>query len=142
MSIKKEYTFDDLIGIPFLYGGRDRQGVDCLGLVFLVYEKFGIKIRNYDIVCDALKQVEYESHSVDNAIKKYKVQWEQIEYPEIPCVITMGGCLRLPNICTHLGIYIIEGKFIHILEGRTSCIVRMDNLLFSKRMSGFYRYVE
>jgi cell wall-associated NlpC family hydrolase len=36
----------DLIGIPFLRGGRDREGADCLGLLHLVLEERGIPFRD------------------------------------------------------------------------------------------------
>ena len=37
-------SFDDLVGIPFLEGGRDpKQGVDCLGIVLLGLKRMGIE---------------------------------------------------------------------------------------------------
>ena len=32
------------LGVPYKYGGADRNGVDCSGLTMRVYEKFGISI--------------------------------------------------------------------------------------------------
>lgn len=40
--------YDDLIGIPFINGGRDRnKGFDCYGLVMEVYRRCGIALPEY-----------------------------------------------------------------------------------------------
>ena len=35
-------------GIPYLHGGRTMEGLDCIGLVWLFYQKCGIKIQDSD----------------------------------------------------------------------------------------------
>jgi len=32
------------LGVPYAYGGTSRRGVDCSGLVFSVYGKYGVKL--------------------------------------------------------------------------------------------------
>ena len=43
-----ESTARQFLGIPYRHGGRDRKGLDCLGLVHLFYQELGIKIPDTD----------------------------------------------------------------------------------------------
>ena len=36
-----EFAYDDLIGVPFVDGGRDKNGLDCWGLVKEAFRRQG-----------------------------------------------------------------------------------------------------
>src|SRR5690606_9817186 len=45
---KYEQIARQFLGIPYRHGGRDRNGLDCLGLVHLFYQELGIKLPDND----------------------------------------------------------------------------------------------
>ena len=45
---KYEQIARQFLGIPYRHGGRDRKGLDCLGLVHLFYRELGIKVPDND----------------------------------------------------------------------------------------------
>jgi len=67
-------------------------------------------------------------------------KWEKIEEPEEGCVIIFALDPDYPDLAQHLGVYIGDQKFIHILEKRGVCTNRIDDRFFSKKCRGFYRW--
>ena len=41
--------YEDLIGVPFVDGGRDTNGMDCWGLVRECFKRQGIVVKDYGI---------------------------------------------------------------------------------------------
>ena len=41
--------YEDLIGVPFMDGGRDKNGMDCWGLVREYFKRQGIVVKDYGI---------------------------------------------------------------------------------------------
>jgi len=41
------FNYDDLIGIPFVDGGRDITGLDCWGLALELFKRQGYIIHDY-----------------------------------------------------------------------------------------------
>jgi len=133
--------FNDLIGIPHVYGGRSFDGIDCWGLSILAFGRFGITIPDYDIACSALKEEHFLPSSIGKITNKFKSQWQYLKEPEAPCIVAMSMHFVVPDAITHLGVYIGEGKFIHIMEDVCSSIAKIHHPFFVKKIKGFYRYV-
>lgn len=111
---------NSLIGVPFRFGGRDKSGVDCVGLVIVFYRLLGIDLSAVDVPC---------SSSLENP---YTVDFCKA-YPQIICDgIVRAQSIGLfrpvedanrlqngdilfapPNTPVHLGIW-ISGKVLHI----------------------------
>ena len=54
MNIK----LDDLIGLPFIDGGRDPSvGFDCWGLSTEVFRRYGIELPDYKISCEDASRI-------------------------------------------------------------------------------------
>jgi len=92
-----------LVGIPYVYGGRDIDGFDCSGLVFYVYDCFGIRLPR-----SAREQAQLDGavrlrHAAPGDIMVFRLKKEW-----------------------HSGIYLGDGRFVHApnAEGR----VRMEEL--------------
>ena len=122
------------IGIPFLDKGRDTDGIDCWGLVRLVYKQ------EYNIDLPSFSS-EYEADDTErmrDLFAQYKEGWEKIEEP-------VEGCIVLFNIFgieSHMGIAVSSTHFLHARDKYTSAIESFDSVGWRNRITGFYKYSE
>lgn len=121
------------VGIPFEDRGRDARGLDCWGLVRLVYdEQLGIDL-------PALEDC-YENTSDLAAIAETyeleKTDW--IERPgPAPCDVVMFKLLAIP---LHVGVVVDARTFLHTMERRGTCVERLTSPAWSARVLAFYRH--
>lgn len=88
------------IGIPYLAHGRTHAGVDCWGLVLLVYrEQFDWKLPDFDY--------QYPAGVLD--LFRPLVPASRIDIPEIGCI----ALLRQPGGPQHVGVYVGESRVLH-----------------------------
>ncbi|MDD5053680.1 MAG: NlpC/P60 family protein [Sulfuricurvum sp.] len=126
----------DLIQIPFKWGGRDRTGMDCQGLFLEVMSRFG----NNQIMDTSLDN--FSSRRINRTILSHILsgKWSQQQIPEPGDAVAMALDPMLPHTVQHLGVYLGEGKFIHILEGTKVTISRIDDRFFKRKIKAFYRW--
>lgn len=132
------------IGIPYKHLGRDRRGIDCYGLVVLLYrEKLGVELYDPDIdytqgkdACNYLLAFEGPNSYIIEDI--YKL-WKPVTDLEKYDVLLFNTCSDTPGP-THSGVYIGEGKFIHCTRHFPVTIHRMA--LWSEKFHSAYRYKE
>lgn len=126
--------WNDYIGIPYKLKGRDRTGIDCWGLVRLIYsEQYGKFLPSYD--------VDY-SNSNDQIVKDLfsagKDTWKEVDVHQEGDV-----CLfRVFGAETHVGIMLSDDKFIHAIQGNSVGIESILSSKWNKRFVGYYRFVE
>lgn len=119
--------YEDLIGVPFIDGGRDKSGMDCWGLAREMYRRQGIDIPDYHV--SAVSAVSVASQmGVDVAY------WQKLAQPALGCLVL----IRLsPDVwANHVGIYIGDGKFIHAYSATGVSIGRLRR--WRSRIVGFY----
>ena len=127
-------NFEKYIGIPFLEKGRDQSGVDCWGLVRLIYKQ------EYDITLPSFVG-DYELSDdarIGELFVQYKEGWELLETPKTGCVVLF----RMFGTESHIGVVVDNSRFIHVREGRDSVIESLENAKWFKRVVGFYNYSE
>lgn len=124
------------IGIPYKDKGRDYSGLDCWGLVRLVYsEQFNIILPSFTEQYTTAEDLDL----INETISYYKDGWEQVQEPEIGTIILF----RVMGTLSHVGIYIGDQKFIHARHGVGSVIVeKLDSVQWANRIFGFYKYKE
>lgn len=132
--------FRDYIGIPFKYGGRDKMGTDCWGVVVMVYkDHLGIDL--FDIQ-------EYEpstevSTTFYKSFSSVHKDWKEIDmnlyslHPYDIIVFALGK--EQKNVPTHVAIYITFDRILHCTEYMPVSVTRLKPWL-SKAISA-YRYI-
>ena len=121
----------ELIGIPYEKHGRTTKGLDCYGLVHLVYGRLGKELPNFP-------EDYTELLNIHNAIEENKSKFIELEKPEPYCIVTFS---IYPPYVTHIGVVLDDCKrFIHIMEKRNVTIEKLDK--WQKRIRGFYKWMK
>ena len=126
----------DLIGIPFKNGGRDRSGMDCWGLAMAAYRHFNITLPDYGI--DAGHD---DAINAQYLIQMHNPDWVEIANPAVPCVVALRTSPECPDLVTHVGVYIGNGRFLNINERMNSYVERIAHPWFAPRIEGYFCYV-
>lgn len=120
---KKLYQFiDQWIGIPYRYGGKDRQGIDCSNFVFQCYQT-------------VFRPIPYApSHELANKIQnksKGNLQEGDLVF------FKFGG-----NKVSHVGIYLINNYFVHASTQKGVIISSLQENTYLKAYvsGGSYKY--
>lgn len=127
--------YNNYVGIPYQDKGRDRSGVDCWGLVRLVYaEQYNIELPSFvDSYENSIAQL------IEEAVNANKESWHLADEPKTGDVVLFN----ILGHASHLGVYVGSGYFLHAAEGsRQSVIEKLNHPSWSRRLQGFYRYRE
>lgn len=132
-------NYSDLIGVPFKNKGRDlNTGFDCYGLVIEVYKRFGYKIPEYYADYNDIEAVN-ELIKGKTAIKS---NWEPIDKDNLTVPCLMAIRFGVPKgVVNHTGVYIGDGKFIHIRENTGVCVDRINSPAWKKVIEGYYKFI-
>ncbi len=125
---------DSYIGLPFLHDGRDKGGLDCWGLVQLIYrERLGIELPTYGgVYKDCSPQTMRE---IGQVMEQERERWKPVSQPKDFDVVLLKIAGKLP---THVGV--VAGKyFLHVMSGTDSIIERLNSPMWVCRIAGFHR---
>ena len=126
----------ELFDTTFVRGGREiKTGLDCQGLLLKMMEIYNFDVKEYDVASYATEVV---SRMISDASATEK--WEKISSPEEGCVVVIALDPMQPDKAQHLGVYIGEGKFIHILKKRGVLTSRINDRFFAQKLRGFYKW--
>ncbi len=106
---------DSWLGVPYKYGGKDKSGTDCSGMVYSIYNNvygFSLNRSSYDIIQNVIKVPIEEAKFGD--IVFFKIN---------------------KNRVSHVGIYLGDKKFVH---ASTQLGVRIDSLGMPYYKDRFY----
>jgi len=119
-------TVDDLIGKPFLRGGRGPDAYDCAGLVVEVMRRRGINLTIPDTPA-----AESDQLTAMRAI--LATQWVDVPRAFAGCVVFFKP--------QHVAVMLSPTRFIHVAEdvGQV-CIERLEGAIWPRRFVGFYEY--
>lgn len=120
------------VGLPYLTGGRDRDGLDCWGLVRLVHaEQFQNDLPSFS--------GEYDSPhdgKIEELIARNREGWGRVDDPQPGDVVVF----RVWGGLQHVGVVTEPGFFLHVRTGRTATVERLDGSVWRNRIEGIYRY--
>lgn len=126
--------YSEYTPIPVIPGGRNKFGVDCWGLVVVVYaEKYDVKLPTFDGV-DWTNSGDVWMKIADETT----LEWNEIsreDRRESDVVI-----LRIKGIPWHVGFVIDKNRFMHADPVRGVCVERIDSLHWKNRVVAFYRH--
>ena len=111
----------DLLGVPYVYGGKSPWGFDCSGFVSYVYENHGISLHR----C-ADEQMQ------DGLI----VERSNLQKGDLVFFSVYG-----PWLASHVGIYIGNGQMIHASSSRGICVDTLDNPYWANTYVGARRLI-
>ena len=116
----------DYIGIPFRLSGRDRAGIDCYGLVRLVYwESLGVALPEYGSRYDADSAAAQLAETIEGAAKE--PEWETIPL----AALREFDVLRFRTFrltLDHVGLFVGKGTALHTTEKTGSIAEPLDRL--------------
>ena len=122
------------IGIPFLDKGRDINGIDCWGLVRLVYkQEYSIDLPNFSTNYEA-----EDAERMSDLLAQYKEGWEKIDAPTEGCIVLFN----ILGVESHMGIAVSSTHFLHARDRRDSAIESFESVAWRNRITGFYKYSE
>jgi len=122
---------DRYVGLPWVDKGRDFAGVDCWGLVWLIFKtERGIELPCY---VDHYRTAADED-DIRRLIAGEIAAWDEIAAGAERC----WDCLLMRG--QHIGLVIEPGLVLQVREGHHSCVERYRSGAVRSRVLGFYRY--
>lgn len=115
-------NFSRYIGIPYKYKGRDFSGVDCYGLVYLIYKKEK-NLNLPDFMHVDFTKNWYEDNDKHLIVDNINELWEiadSVKNPYLPfdCMLFYSSSSKL--VVNHCGLYVGDNRFIHITDYKES----------------------
>ena len=110
--LKETEVIQKYLGVPYLLHGRTMQGLDCWGLIKLVYADMGHELIDIDDNYDEKWALNGKNYFAEN----YCTQWERVEQPQLFDVLLFSNSLCVLN---HAGICLSDNRFIHTCKAGT-----------------------
>lgn len=127
---------NDYIGIPYVEDGRTRAGLDCWGLIVLVWrEVYGRDLPVYD--------GPHWARDADRRVIAAAIALEVERYESVPAGSEREGdgiILRMAGHPLHVGLVVAPGWMLHSHETAASCIENYRSIAWCRRVIGFRRY--
>ena len=121
--------YADLVGAPFVAGGRGPEAYDCLGLVIELVHRQGCDVPEYASTADELARQHRAEEGVLGPCYK-------IDSPAAGCVVLMYD---LAGEGAHLGVMVDRFRMIHAASYAGRVIVEvLGRSLFRNRVLGYY----
>lgn len=127
----------DYVGLPWRGKGRDREGLDCYGILRLVLaERFAVALPSHDGV-----GFETGGDCTDLAafLEAEAKAWRPLALDEAPRAGD-GVLLRVRGHPIHVGVVVAPGWMLHIEHGIDSVVERYDGPRWAKRVIAIYRH--
>lgn len=125
--------------VPFVERGRDWHGVDCWGLVCLVYRvELGIELRDWSEIYWTLKDL--NPVAIEMAAEIEKKEWISVQSPQILDVVVFREEVNV----SHVGLVLdpVKSKMLHFRFGSEGCVEHYNNFYWKNRLDGFYRHTK
>lgn len=113
----REYT-----GVPYLYGGDGKYGIDCSALMQKIYKSVGV----------TLPRTAQAQYNVSMHISEYEVKPGDLVF--------FTGTYDSGTFITHVGLYVGGNRFFHASSGEGCCCYGdLSDVYYQNHMVGFGR---
>lgn len=127
----------DFVGLPHQRAGRARAGVDCYGLLWLIYrDVLGIQLASY--AGETLDSCEKEEIAALITSGCAVSPWQQVGFGAertFDMAVFRRGALE-----SHVGIVTAPGRMLHIAEVGESHVISFASGPWQMRLAGIYRH--
>lgn len=124
----------EYVGIPFEHNGRDRGGIDCLGLIKLYLDEHDLSIPGNDN--RAIEQDWYKTEP-DRLLRGLREYMEPVEgRPQKFDVLLF----KMKGIARHLGVMTSRNYFLHIHKNDRSTRERLSK--WQDHLEAIFRHKE
>jgi cell wall-associated NlpC family hydrolase len=131
----------ELVGIPYVPGGRSLQGADCWGLILIAgrhlfgieYPEFFYSQADGEFLPQAAALIDQETHG--------QPHWRTLDIADKRSQAPRGAIhiFRVKGLETHCAIHLgMGGEFLHSLPGRMSCVESLHSINWVSRRTGTY----
>lgn len=121
------------VGIPFKSGGRDKSGLDCYGLLRLVY------IEEFNTTLPDLRDLYINALDTNETAPLYKKYAPLLRGDKTACPKSGDAAVMLERgLPTHLGIYAGGGYILHATRHLGTVLQRTTSPDLKGRVEGYY----
>jgi len=118
----------NLLGIPYLAGAERPDGADCWGLV---------RLASRQLFDRELPDIGRRGDPWTHARRPSVGAWRRVAGRVLPGDVVL---LRMPGRTLHCGIVLEPGRMLHVLEGGTSRVDRLECDPWRGAIVGIYRW--
>jgi cell wall-associated NlpC family hydrolase len=127
------------VGLPWCEKGRDREGIDCWGLIALVYaEALGRTLPSYAERYSSIEERTEVSALLAGGASKWP--WQPVA-PGRERAFDVA-LFRRGRIESHVGVVVNRGQMLHVLPGSLSCIESYAEGRWWPRLLAIYRHAD
>ena len=130
------FSTSKYFGAVFKNRGRGPKEYDCLGLFLSVFKDFGVEIPDYGLSCRAVRQISALIKTMDSKGDN----WKRLQAPVAPCAVCLKNHPEFPHLVNHVGVYVGNNKFIHILEGTGVILTDLKDIYWQRKIEGFWEW--
>ena len=121
-------VYADLIGKPFVEGGRGPNAYDCVGLAMVFQERLGAELPAY--VSDHTEL--HRQLAVGGVFEECR----RIDRPEPGCIVLLRS---FDDGSRHIGVMVDAFRMLHTRRTAGAVIEVLHRSVWEKRVIGFYR---
>lgn len=120
------------LGIPYKHQGRSLKGLDCWGLMMLIYKDLGLDV--FDIHDDY--DLRWARKGKNYFMENYWRGWDKTDNPLPYDIVLMKN---KSGIISHCGMVLLGDVFIHALLNTGVVISSLYDKRYSDSIEGYYR---
>lgn len=128
-------NWDRYLGLPYVEKGRTMEGVDCYGLVYLIYkQEFGIVLPTYCAEYECAMNVDIET------IRHCYIGWRELPPTARPQIGDVATFVVKGSFHVGLMTDVKMRKMLHITSGRNVTQERIDSIIWRRTFQGIWHY--